>query len=205
MVMAPVLAEGLGLGAWAALGGGALLVVWGIGLYNGLVRRRVDCDNGLAQIEVQLKRRHDLVPNLVETVKGYAGHERETLERVAAARRAAVGLREGGAGAGGVGVAQLAAAEAALGGALRGVLGLQEGYPDLKASRVFLQLQEELVSTENKVGYARQFYNDAVRAYNTALQSFPGNLIAGALTFKAREFFELESPSERQAPTVKLN
>ena len=199
MRIAPLIAEGLWVGV--TLGVAVLLGVWAIGLYNGLVRRRVQCDNGYAQIDVQLKRRHDLVPNLVETVKGYAGHERETLERVATARRAAMGLREGGVPAG---VAQVAAAEAALGGALRGVLGLQESYPELKASRVFLQLQEELVSTENRVGYARQFYNDAVGAYNTARQSFPGNLIAGALGFGAREFFELESPAERQAPTVKL-
>jgi len=172
-----------------------LAVVWVVGIYNGLVRKRVQTENAWSQIDVQLKRRHDLIPNLVNTVKGYASHERETLEAVTKARQQAVDAS---------GVADQAAAENLLTGALRQLFALSEAYPDLKASQNFQQLQEELVSTENKISFARQHYNDTVSRLNTAIQSFPTNVIAGMFNFEEREFFEIEDPAAREVPEVQF-
>ena len=150
------------------------------------------CDNAWSQIDVQLKRRHDLIPNLVETVKGYASHEKETFERVIQARNSAVTASQGG------NVGAQIQAEGALTGALRQLFAVAEAYPDLKANQNFSQLQEELVSTENRIGFARQNYNDSVGAFNTAIEQIPGNLVAGFGDFKKRLFFELD-PNEKAA------
>ena len=173
------------------------IVVWLAGMYNGLVRLRNHVKNAWAQIDVQLKRRHDLIPNLVETVKGYAGHEKETLENVTRARGAAVS-------AGGGGAAAQAQAESALSGALGRLMLVVEKYPDLKANQNFLALQEELTSTENKIGFSRQLYNDSVMIYNTRTQTVPTNIVAGMFGFKEEEFFELEDEAAREAPQVKF-
>src|SRR4051812_23992282 len=154
--------------------------------YNGLVRLRNRIDNAWSQIDVQLQRRHDLIPNLVETVKGYASHEKETLERVVQARNQAVQAS---------GPAAQAQAENVLTGALRQLFALSEAYPDLKANQNFLNLQEELTSTEDRVAYARQFYNDSVLKYNNKIQAIPSNIIAGMFNFSAREYFEGEEGS----------
>ena len=175
----------------------AAIVVWLAGMYNGLVRLRNQVKNAWAQIDVQLKRRHDLIPNLVETVKGYAGHEKETLENVTRARGAAVS-------AGGGGAAAQAQAESALSGALGRLMLVVEKYPDLKANQNFLALQEELTSTENKIGFSRQLYNDSVMTYNTRTQTVPANIVAGMFGFKEEEFFELEDEAAREAPQVKF-
>ncbi len=175
----------------------AAIAVWLAGMYNGLVRLRNHVKNAWAQIDVQLKRRHDLIPNLVETVKGYAGHEKETLENVTRARGAAVS-------AGGGGAAAQAQAESALSGALGRLMLVVEKYPDLKANQNFLALQEELTSTENKIGFSRQLYNDSVMIYNTRTQTVPTNIVAGMFGFKEEEFFELEDEAARQAPQVKF-
>jgi LemA protein len=153
-------------------------------MYNSLVRARNRVDNSWSQIDVQLKRRYDLIPNLVETVKGYAKHERETLEAVTSARSNAMNAQQGGD------VAQQAQAENALSGALKSLFAVAEQYPDLKANQNFLQLQEELTSTEDRIAYARQFYNDSVLGYNNSIQTFPKNMLAGAFNFEKREFFE---------------
>ena len=153
-------------------------------LYNGLVRSRNRVDNAWSQIDVQLKRRYDLIPNLVETVKGYAAHERQTLEAVTAARANAINAQQGGD------VAQQAQAENALSGALKSLFAVSEAYPDLKANQNFLQLQEELTSTEDRIAYSRQFYNDSVLNYNNSIQTFPRSVLAGAFNFEKREFFE---------------
>lgn len=153
------------------------------GLYNGLVTRRNRVDQSWSDIGVQLERRHDLIPNLVETVKGYAAHERQTFEAVVAARNAAVQAQQTS------GPANLARAEDALSGALGRLFALAEAYPDLKANANFLSLQEELTATEDRIAYARQFYNDNVQRYQTAIQSFPRNLIAGMFGFGPREWF----------------
>ena len=166
--------------------------------YNGLVRLRNQVKNAWAQIDVQLKRRHDLIPNLVETVKGYAAHERETLDAVVSARNLAQG-------AVGKGVGAQSKAEGQLSGALSRLLAVVERYPDLKANQNFLALQEELTSTENKIGFSRQFYNDAVLSYNNKTQMFPSNTIAGMTGFKEGEFFEVEAPAEREVPKVSFS
>ena len=166
--------------------------------YNGLVRLRNQVKNAWAQIDVQLKRRHDLIPNLVETVKGYAAHERETLDAVVSARNLAQG-------AVGKGVGAQSKAEGQLSGALSRLLAVVERYPDLKANQNFLALQEELTSTENKIGFSRQFYNDAVLSYNNKTQMFPSNTIAGMTGFKEGEFFEVEAPAEREVPRVSFS
>jgi LemA protein len=171
-----------------------LLLLLGLN-YNSLVRMRNQVRNAWAQIDVQLKRRHDLIPNLVETVKGYMKHERETLEAVTAARNLAQGAI-------GKGVGTQAKAETGLSGALSRLLAVAENYPDLKANQNFLALQEELTSTENKISFSRQFYNDSVLGYNNKTQMFPSNLIAGMFGFRPDEFFEVEAPAEREAPTV---
>ena len=155
-------------------------------MYNGLVKLRNQIEGAWAQIDVQLKRRHDLIPNLVETVKGYAGHERETLDAVIRARSAA------GAASG---PAEQAQAEGMVTSALRQVFALSEAYPDLKANQAFLQLQEELAGTESRISYARQFYNDAVQRYNTKIQTFPTVVMANAVGFEEREYFEADDAS----------
>jgi len=172
-----------------------LLVVWLFLTYNGLVRLRNQTKNAWAQIDVQLKRRHDLIPNLVETVKGYAGHERQTLEAVTNARNIAVG-------AVGKGVGEQAKAEGELKGALSRLLAVVESYPDLKANQNFLALQEELSSTENKISFSRQYYNDSVLHYNNKIQMAPSNIVAGMFGFKSGEFFEVPGAEEREAPKV---
>lgn len=175
-----------------------LLVLMAIGIYNSLVSRRIETQNAWSQIDVQLKRRYDLIPNLVETVKGYAGHEKETLERVIQARNQAMTAH---------GPAQQAAAENVLTGALKSLFALSEAYPDLKANQNFLGLQEELSSTENRIGFARQHYNDSVGQYNSALQRFPGNIVGGMFGFRLAEFFQLdaaEAAAVRQAPKVQF-
>jgi LemA protein len=153
--------------------------------YNGVVRLRNRVDSSWSQIGVQLERRHDLIPNLVETVKGYAAHERQTLEEVVQARNSAVQAKDQGP-------AQSAQAENVLSGALRQLFALSENYPDLKANQNFLNLQEELTSTEDRISYARQFYNDSVQKYDTKIQTFPTNLIAGTFNFEKREYFQAE-------------
>ncbi len=162
--------------------------------YNGLVRLRNRIDNAWSQIDVQLQRRHDLIPNLVETVKGYAAHERETLERVVQARNQAVSAQ---------GPAAQGQAENVLTGALRQLFAVAEAYPDLKANQNFLNLQEELTSSEDRVAYARQFYNDSVLKYNNKIQSIPSNIIAGMFNFQEREYFEGEEEA-RTVPRVQF-
>ena len=179
-------------------GGGVLvaLVVGVIGyitIYNKLVRGRNEGENAWSQIDVQLKRRHDLIPNLVETAKGFMTHEAETLEKVIAARNIAAAAS---------GPAQASRAEGALGAALTGFFGVVESYPDLKANQNFLALQEELSSTENRIGFARQAYNDAATRYNNDREVFPNNLISGS--FKELDLFEITDASEREAPDVKF-
>ena len=164
-----------------------LLVLLSVVLaYNGLVRRRNQVDNAWAQVDVQLRRRYDLIPNLVATVQGYAGHERATLDAVARAR--AQTMNAGG-------TAELGNAEANLTGALRGLLAVAESYPDLKANGNFLQLQEELAHTEDRTAYARQYFNDAVLSYNNATGVFPRNLVAAATGFRPREYFQVDGPA----------
>jgi LemA protein len=170
-----------------------VIVVWVIGIYNSLVGLRNMVKNAWAQIDVQLKRRHDLIPNLVETVKGYAKHESGTLEAVIAARNQAVKATS---------VDERIHAEQQLGGALGRLMVVMEAYPDLKANANFLSLQEELTSTENKISFSRQYYNDEVMKYNTRLESFPANLVAGPFQFKPATFFEVTNEKEREAPRV---
>jgi LemA protein len=186
-----------------------IIVIGGllVGIYNKLVKLRNRFKNAFAQIDVQLKRRYDLIPNLVETAKGYMSHERETLEAViharnqaqAAEQRAAANPEDPSAMRG------LMGAEGALTGALGRLFALVESYPDLKANQNMMQLSEELTSTENKVAFARQAYNDAVNLFNTYKQSFPAVLFAGGLGFQDAEFFEIESPEEREAPKVSFS
>lgn len=173
----------------------ALLVLFVISVYNRLVRLNINVNEAFAQIEVQLKRRSDLIPNLVETVKGYATHERETFEKVIAARARATTATT---------VADVAAADGMLTQALRGLLAVAEAYPDLKASSNFLALQEELSTTENKVSFARQYYNDNVRALNSAVKTIPTSFFAGMAKVAEREFYVVEDPQSRQAPNVKF-
>jgi len=169
-----------------------LLVIIGVALYNKLVSLRNRVDNAWSQIDVQLQRRNDLIPNLVETVKGYASHERETLEAVVQARNASQAAGS---------PAEQAQADNILTGALRQLFAVAEAYPDLKANQSFLQLQEELTATEDKVSYARQFYNDTVNKFNTSIQKFPAVLLAGPMGFSAREFYEAEEGA-RAVPQV---
>jgi LemA protein len=162
-----------------------LAVLFFVLAYNGVIRLRNRVDSAWSQIGVQLERRHDLIPNLVETVKGYAAHERQTLEEVVQARNSAVQAQQAGP-------AQQAQAENVLTGALRQLFALSENYPDLKANQNFLNLQEELTATEDRISYARQFYNDSVQKYDTKIQTFPTNLIAGMFNFQPREYFQAE-------------
>jgi LemA protein len=171
-----------------------VIAAWVIGLYNGLVGLRNQVKEAWAQVDVQLKRRYDLIPNLMETVKGYMNHERETLEAVTQARAAV-------AGAGG-NMDQRMAAEAGLTGALGRLFAVSESYPDLKASTNFLALQEELTSTENKISFSRQFFNETVMRMNNKVQMFPSSIIAGMFNFSEEKFFEIEDAAEREAPKV---
>ena len=170
--------------------------------YNGLVRARNAFRNAFAQIDVQLTRRHDLIPNLVETAKGYLAHERQTLEAVVNARSAAVSAQSSAAGADPAAVGVLAGAENLLTQALGQLFVLAEGYPTLKANQTMLALQEELTTTENRIAFARQAYNDAVMEYNTRRQVFPSSLIAGAFGFAPAALFELDDPQQRGTPQV---
>ena len=171
----------------------ALLALFFVAQYNRLIRLNISVDEAFSQIEVQLKRRTDLIPNLVETVKGYATHEQSTFDAVVSARAKATTAS---------GVADVAAADGALTQALRGLLAVAEAYPDLKASSNFLSLQEELSTTENKVAFARQFYNDNVRSLNTAVKTVPTNLFAGFAKVAEREFYEVFDPQDRNVPKV---
>ncbi len=177
------------------IGAIALLVIFAIAQYNRLVRLNITVDEAFAQIEVQLKRRADLIPNLVETVKGYAAHEQSTFNAVVEARAKSTSATT---------VADVAAADGALTNALKCLLAVAEAYPDLKASSNFLSLQEELSTTENKVSFARQFYNDTVRSLNTAVKTIPTNFFAGLAKVDAREFYEVENPADRDVPNVKF-
>jgi LemA protein len=177
----------------AVVGIAVFLVLVFVGIYNGLVRLRKQVENSWSQIDVQLKRRHDLIPNLVETAKGYMKHEKETLENITKARNLATGAK---------GAAAAGKAETELSQALSNFFVVVENYPDLKANQNFLSLQEELTSTENKIGFARQFYNDCVMRYNTKTEVIPSNIVAGMCGFSPAEFFEIEEPEEREAPKV---
>ena len=177
------------------IGAVVLLVIFVVAQYNRLIRLNITVDEAFAQIEVQLKRRADLIPNLVETVKGYAAHEQGTFDAVVAARAKSTSAST---------VADVAAADGALTNALRGLLAVAEAYPDLKASSNFLSLQEELSTTENKVSFARQFYNDTVRSLNTAVKTVPTNFFAGFAKVDAREFYEVENAADRNVPNVKF-
>jgi LemA protein len=183
------------IAAYVIIGVVVVLAIILFVLYNGLVRRRNQVKNAWAQIDVQLKRRYDLIPNLVETAKGYMKHERETLEAVTNARNLAQQLSSAGAG-------QRAKAEGELSSALSRLLAVVENYPDLKANQNFLALQEELTSTENKISFSRQFYNDSVLRYNNQTQMVPSNIVASMFGFKASEFFEVTLAAEREAPKV---
>ncbi len=170
-----------------------LLIVILIAIYNALVQKRIRCDEAWAQIDVQLKRRYNLIPNLVETVKGYAAHEKQTLEDVIQARNSAIDAK---------GVQAQAGAENMLTNALGKLFALSEAYPNLKANENFAQLQEELTTTENKIAFARQHYNDSVAVYNIATQKFPNNMIAGMFGFTKRDMFELADSAQREVPKV---
>jgi LemA protein len=180
------------------------LVLFGISLYNGLVNKRNRVQNAFSQIDVQLTRRYDLIPNLVESVKGYMAHERDTLEAVINARNSALnGLKSAAADPSNAQlIKDLSAAEASLTGSLGKLFALAENYPDLKANENMLRLQEELTSTENKVAFARQAFNDAVLGYNNSREQFPGNLIASWFKFNAAEFLEIETETKRAVPEV---
>lgn len=184
-------------GLWVCLGLAVVVVVIAlavIAMFNRLVMLRNRVDNAWAQIDVQLKQRYDLIPNLVETVKGYATHERETLEKVIQARNMAVDA---------TGVEAQAQAENFLTGALKSLFALAEAYPDLKANVNFMDLQEKLAAVEQKIAYARQFYNDSVMSFNTAIQSFPANVLAGMFGFSQRQYFEIEA-AQAEAPKVQF-
>ncbi|MBN1360641.1 MAG: LemA family protein [Sedimentisphaerales bacterium] len=173
-----------------------LLALILVGIYNGLVRLRNQVDNAWSQIDVQLKRRHDLIPNLVETAKGYMKHERGTFEAITEARSKAMGAKT---------VAEASQAEGQLADALSKFMLVVENYPDLKANQNFLALQEELTSTENKIAFARQNYNDQVLFFNNKTQMFPSNIVAGMFGFTKRDFFEVENAAEREVPKVSFS
>lgn len=180
---------------WILLGAVALVAVWVIMAYNGLIRLRNQVEEGWSDIDVQLKRRYDLIPNLINTVKGYATHESKVFENVAEARSVAMGAK---------GPAEREQAENMLTGTLKTLFAVSEAYPELKANENFLKLQDELSDTENKIQAARRFYNGMVRDFNTKLQVFPTNMIAKQLGFEARKFFELSNDAERATPTVQF-
>lgn len=170
-----------------------LFIVVSVGIYNGLVRLRNRCENAWAQVDVQLRRRYDLIPNLVETVKGYAKHEREVFQKVTEARSQAINAQS---------VQEQGKAENMLTGALKSLFAVVENYPDLKANQNFLMLQEELAGTEGKIAYARQFYNDTAMKFNTKQQVFPSNIIANMFHFKERDYFEIEETLAREPVKV---
>ncbi len=176
-----------------------LIVIWAFATYNGFISRRQRVDESWSGIDVQLKRRHDLIPNLIETVKGYAAHEKSTLENVITARNSAMSAQDAGD------PAALGQAEGVLTGALRQVFALGEAYPDLKANTNFLDLQQQLGDTEDKISAARRIYNGNVRDYNTKIQQVPANVIAGIGHFTTREFFEIENAEERAVPNVSFS
>ena len=181
------------IGLLVIAGIGVLVILFVVGIYNALIRLRNQVDNAWSQIDVQLKRRHDLIPNLVETAKGYMEHERGTFEAITEARSQAMGAKN---------VAEANKAEGALTDALSKFMLVVENYPDLKANQNFLSLQETLTSTENKIAFSRQGYNDQVLFYNNKIQMFPSNIIAGMFNFGKREFFEIETEAEREVPKV---
>ncbi len=182
----------------------AVIVFWAVGMYNRLVNERNRVRNAFAQIDVQLTRRHDLIPNLVEAVKGYMKHERETLEAVIKARNAASAALDAAKAdpANAMAIKELGASEGALGAVLGRLFALSEAYPDLKANQNMMQFQEELASTENKIAFSRQAFNDSVMGYNNSVQNFPNNVIAGFFNFEAAEFLEIDEPEKREAPEV---
>ena len=193
---------------WIFLAIIAGFAIWVVSLYNGLVTLRNRFKNAFAQIDVQLKRRYDLIPNLVETAKGYLAHERQTLEAVIAAREGAVNANRTAAAnpADTAAMTQLGAAEAGLSGALGRLFALVEAYPDLKANQNMMQLSEEITSTENKIAYARQAFNDAVMEYNTGIESFPQNVLVSMFEFvPAKQLESIESPEERKVPKVSFS
>ena len=169
------------------------VILFAVGIYNSLVTLRNRCENAWSQVDVQLRRRYDLIPNLVETVKGYAKHEREVFEKVTQARSQAIGAQT---------VGEQGQAENMLTGALKSLFAVSENYPDLKANQNFLMLQEELAGTEGKIAYSRQFYNDNVMKFNMKQQVFPSNVIAGMFGFKLRDYFEIEEPAAREPVKV---
>lgn len=195
---------GVGIGTLVLLGLVVFIALFVVGKYNSLVTLRNRFKNAWAQIDVQLKRRYDLIPNLVETAKGYLKHERETLENVIKARNVAYAASQTAAAdpAAGDAVRSLVSAESGLAGALSRLMVVSEQYPDLKANQNMMQLTEELTSTENKVSFARQAYNDSVTVYNTERELFPTNLIAGMFNFTAAELFQVDKPEQRDAPKV---
>ncbi|MBS1730974.1 MAG: LemA family protein [Bacteroidetes bacterium] len=182
---------------WIIVGIIVLLILWVISMYNKLVQLKVKVDNSWSDIRVFLKKRFDLIPNLVNTVKGYAAHESEVFEKVTQARNAAVAVPPGD-------VQGSAQANQQLGGALRGLLAIAENYPDLKANQNFLELQQSLQTIETDLGNSRRYYNATVRDYNTAIQQFPGVIIAGMMQFAPKEFYELEDPNEAKNVEVKF-
>jgi LemA protein len=188
------------------IGLAALIGIYAMGVYNGLVKLRNMFKNAFSQIDVQLKRRHDLIPNLVETAKAYMAHESGTLEAVIAARNGAESARQAAAANPGDAAAlqKLGAAEAGLGGVLGRLFAVSEAYPDLKANQNMMQLTEELTTTENKVAFSRQAYNDSVLAYNNKREVFPNNIFAGIFGFSVAALFEIEAPVEREAPKVQF-
>lgn len=185
------------MATWIILGIIVILIIWIISMYNGLVKLKIKVDNSWSDIRVFLKKRYDLIPNLVNTVKGYAAHESQTFEKVTQARNAAVAIAP-------TDVKGAVQANQELGNALRGLLAIAENYPDLKASQNFLELQTALQSIESDLGNARRYYNATVRDYNTAIQQFPGMIVANFTGFKAREFYELENEQEAQNVEVKF-
>jgi len=182
----------------------AAIVIWGVGIYNRLVNQRNRVKNAFAQIDVQLTRRYDLIPNLVEAVKGYMKHERETLEAVITARNAASSSLAAAKAdpANAHAIKELGASEGTLTSALGRLFALSEAYPDLKANQNMMQFQEELASTENKVAFARQAFNDTVLQYNNSAQNFPNNVVAGFFSFELASFLEIDAPEKRDAPEV---
>jgi len=185
------------MGMWIGIAVAVVAVLFVIGLYNRLVGLKKQCDNAWAQIDVQLKRRSDLIPNLVETVKGYAGHESSVLQAVTEARAGAAAVQKGD-------TAGRIAAENRLDGALKGLMVQIEAYPQLKANENFLRLQEELSSTENRISFARQHYNDTATGYNTAIALFPANVVAGFFRFADVTLWQIEDPADRKAPEVRF-
>ena len=185
----------MGIAGLIVIAVAVIVVLVVIGMYNNLVRRGKEVDNAWSQIDVQLKRRYDLIPNLLETVKGYAAHEAGVFERVTQARTAAMAAR---------GTGEKIAAETGLSGALKNLMVQVEAYPELKANQNFLALQEELTSTENKIGFARQHYNDSATGYNTAIALFPAVIFAGMLGFRAAELWQITDAAEREVPKVKF-